>query len=271
MLEVTILKVAHGNTPSTSGEQEARKLIPFVQECNIFGMEFSYMTEKDARAIEMFWTGLLGISRSCANEEIAAWQSRAENGGRFPDGGYIAAEFDHLHCNGVPLFIPERWPYGTDVRETCKQYLRGISLYEEGIHSLSSGNAKGGIRLAYEGVVLCVRSNERRDAHMAEVIRSAEENIRSFYPDLSEDPLKYCVALGAAHRVEDLLERDPLVVSLLPKSMNPVFELVNKVRDGASCEEVAQLISYIAHQESGASEASKILPADCSREIPSTT
>src|SRR3989344_5312969 len=53
MLEITILKTHH------RGEEEARKLLPYIQCCDVFGIESPLCTQQKAEEKEKEWTKIL--------------------------------------------------------------------------------------------------------------------------------------------------------------------------------------------------------------------
>ena len=58
MLDIIILKVIH------TGEREAKKLLPYILECDIFSNESIGSSEKYAKLAERNWERTLKLTRS---------------------------------------------------------------------------------------------------------------------------------------------------------------------------------------------------------------
>lgn len=54
MLATTVLKVRHEH------EHEAKKLLPYIKECDVFAIENAFVTEGQAQEVEKVWEDLLG-------------------------------------------------------------------------------------------------------------------------------------------------------------------------------------------------------------------
>ena len=113
MIELTLLKVTH------SGEQEARKLIPYIQDCDVFGIEGAICTEREASENERVWQRLLGTDISRSRLQEMPYVSILDEKRRV----YTAKVIDYLFRNKRLLWSTERFTEeeAQMVKNICKK------------------------------------------------------------------------------------------------------------------------------------------------------
>jgi len=245
MLEVTILKTQH------LGEQEARKLLPYVQSSDAFGIEFSENSIETAREIEESWDTILGkgISRSKFLGRLGSSFQTLKG------GEYLAKALDYVFRNRVALYLSERWADPNETKELARLYSLGVSQFESGLRSIHDGNISEGLKVFYEGEKNKIASLIKRDRNIAENLLTAEANLRGHYTLLRDvDPIRLGIQIGANHHPERYVSM-PVKVVRLDEHLIPVKKLINQtsdlIYDGASLDEVAPLILEFAKQTKG--------------------
>jgi len=197
MLEVTILKVQH------SGTREARKLLPYIQNCDVFGPEDSIVTEKIALDKEKDWEKIIKsdesrfrfIGRTSDKIREIEWHpERAE---------YLLKVYDYLFREQKPLWFPEK----------CSEEERKNLLLPDGeldvraFKAFSKGDMDVFFAEIWEYVTLMFKQAEKRDQIIAKNLRVAETSIRNQYPSLaSKEPVRYTFFVGFAHEPEKYLD-----------------------------------------------------------------
>lgn len=211
MIDVKILKVIHLG-------DEYRKLLPYVKDSHCFSPEGAGKLEKLARDDEADWELVLrsGVSRS-------QFGLRFEHDVDYLSPGqltFVKGLFDYLLRNRVPLWFVER--FSEDESKILENIDKECDFFERSslVHLLEGKVADFLIQYkkCYE---LMDRSGLIRDRHIAHTIDNSEEAIRSRYPSLSCDPLKFTVCLGYMHQPEKYISRPVTVIN----ASNPVSYL----------------------------------------------
>ncbi len=217
MIEVTILKVQH------VGEDEARKLLPYVQNCDVYSPENPYATERISASWEAGFEQASKLNRTQFSKVIQALL----NSMRPDDFAYFVKQYDYLYRAKRPLWFlercsPEERQKVQSVVDSAKNANAGaLSALERGQLEDFMGNCSSFLRLEAE-------SFSQRDMIMGRTIQTAEEQIRSRYAQLRDrEPLRYVAAVGALHSPEKHTSIPVKVVDLWnpPKTVQYRFDL----------------------------------------------
>ncbi|MBI4451127.1 hypothetical protein HY642_04070 [Candidatus Woesearchaeota archaeon] len=206
MIEIKLLKVDH------SGEEEARKLLPYIQSCDVFGPEVAFQAAETAAHTERLWERILqsGCSLTRLKKEFMPVQAYTSAGSA---GEYLRKLREYTFRNKVRLWHPERF---AEPQLSGSERLE-IRTAAEGnaISHAMEGNLEDYLRAAYDILEMEGCEVDMRDKHIAAQFGSAEQSIRRRYPDLAaKEPLRYSVMLGALHSPEAYATMDIAVVLL---------------------------------------------------------
>lgn len=194
MLEVTILKVTH------AGREEARKLLPYIKQADVYAPEEAAVTEELAQQYESSWEQVLssGWSRT---RFIKATEEKLR---LFPPNikDYILTERDYLYQRKVPIWSVERYQR-QEAQRLREMKERQDLLHERALDSLARGNNNGFLTQLWDSLRLEKEITQIRDQHIADNLSTAEKRIRQRYTSLlALQPLQLTVHLGALHRPE---------------------------------------------------------------------
>lgn len=237
MLEVTILKTNH------AGVEEARKLLPYVQGSDAFGLELEATTKDRAKVFEESWarvlksdisrTGFLRQLDSISNCPIPSFKD------------YLDKAFDYMFRSRTPLYYAERWNNEDDASKPIRMRILGFEQYMLGLEMINHGKEIEGIQKCYDGAKMQVVSAIERDKNIAENLETAEESLREIYPTLRDvDPIRLGIQIGRSHQPERY-SKLPFRIIRLDADFKQADKIIKKIDeliyDGASCEEVAPL------------------------------
>jgi len=171
MLEITILKTHH------RGEEEARKLLPYIQCCDVFGIESPLCTQQKAEEKEKEWTKILQQDMS-TDEFIRAFDktSKGKKDTKAEEQKYLYLRktYEQLFVERKPLWHSERW-------------------------IIPPSSSQSTIRQKAELI-------RARDRQIAENLASAEQILRKTYERLQEKPvINLTLTVGALHTPESYL------------------------------------------------------------------
>lgn len=202
MLDITILKTAHGGDDCRQAELRARKLIPYVENCDVFSIESALVTEKTAKLIENVWAGLLkskNISRQDFAEGTEYFVKQEQN----PTiRAYLKKAYEYVFRNRKPLYCAERWPDDTKANIIRDLWDSGARMLLQGLRGMAYGDDSA-LRKCYEGSKRMHRFAKGRDVNVGKNFSRAEAIIRETYQQLAgKDPIRLCVQTGAIHRPE---------------------------------------------------------------------
>lgn len=196
MLEVTLLKVLH------QGVDEARKLLPFIQQTDVFSPEFPGFSERDVETLEKEWEQLIssGISRSEYDREAERFL-QLNCFGKLTIN-YIRTLRSYLFRSKIPL-----WHLGRLKDEDMKRLFSLKALKDrrtsEGFEFLHKGEVETFLKTYEEITSIDYEAMEMRDRNIAENIANAEDRIRERFPGLKRvEPLRLTAFLGACHSPE---------------------------------------------------------------------
>ncbi len=198
-IEIIILKVSHEK------ESEARKLLPFIQKCDVYGFEMALATERDASEQERKWEQEVlnaGLNRTSAQrkvEELFRHQSSNED-----EWAFNRRLYDDLFRQRKHIWLPER------LQEQEALRLRDVVINSDPLTQKAFAtfyidrNVENYFTLMNLVCGGAVKVEEVRDINIAQQFELAEERIRSRYPALRDKtPLTYVTHFGAAHFPEE--------------------------------------------------------------------
>jgi len=242
MLEVTILKTEH------AGVEEARKLLPYIQSSDAFGLELEATTKDGAKGFEGSWVRMLksDVSRtkflrrldSISNCPIPSFKD------------YMDKAFGYMFRSRTPLYYAERWNNEDDASKPIRMRILGLEQYRLGLEMINHGKEIEGIQKCYDGAKMQIDSTIERDKNIAENIITAESSLRETYPSLREtDPIKLGIQIGRSHQPEKYSKVPFKIIRLdaVSTSKNQIAQIINKlIYDGASLEELTPLFLEFA-------------------------
>jgi hypothetical protein len=191
MLKVTLLKVRH------AGEADAKRLLPYIQRCDIYAPESEAGTLKDAIRVEKMWQEDLKLSRTAFHKKLDGMKH-----GLASDIAFKTKEFDYLFRQAKPLAVLERFSDEESRRllllreESNKIWMAALallltSLVDDAIDRASESAAKSTIEV------------RTRDRHMASNIDQLEARVRATVPSLAKkQTIELVVCIGAMHSPE---------------------------------------------------------------------
>lgn len=239
MLEAIVLKVRH------TGMQEARKLLPHILSCDVFGPEYACLTEESARSVEGLWDGVLatGMSRSRLKRLLEEMEPVA----KLPADqvAYSNQMFEYLFRNRKPIYHLERFSLQESLALNAK-FAEVTLARREAAALVRAGRVEEGVARWHAATREEIAMNDVRDEHMAQQLLCAEERLRERYPQLGET-IHFPFIVGSMHRPEAYAEVP--VVSLIgdcPPQEMLALELEAKVRSGYPVEELVPLYRELA-------------------------
>jgi len=211
MLEITILKVVH------AGEEEAKKLLPYIKDCHVYALEAAGSTENNAQFAEKSWENTLkaGVSRSKIKEKYEL----AKDIGDVEIKKYGLKELDYLARQGRKLYFVERF---TPEESTVVWQLRAEAdtYWDNAQQQFLLQNFAGYYSNLRKNLCTELEIDLLRDQEIAKNMASAENRIRTRYPEFSaENPLMLAVRIGARHSPEKYLRTSPELKIIIPPEL----------------------------------------------------
>ena len=204
MLDITILKTAHGGDDCRQAELRARKLIPYVQNCDTFSVESALCTEETAKDFERIWYGVLAepkIKRKDFLEGVEYFVKQEPN----PTiRHYLRKAYEYAFRNKKPLYCAERWADEAKAVLVGSLWVTGSNMLLSGLSSIAQGN-ESEIEFArcYQGSKYMHNFIKGRDVNVGKNLARAEAIIRETYPQLEKkDTIHLCIQIGAVHMPE---------------------------------------------------------------------
>ncbi len=213
MLDITLLKVEH------KGELEAKKLLPYIEKCDVFAPEAAGEIAVRAMHLEKTWYGQLNLSRSRVAPILA------KNYSSHPPlmADYNIKRDDYLFRNKKPLYYLEKWPEGSSLND---RFAFHHSLMGAALDRLSRRDITSFLNTSSQAIEVLANLVKLRDRHIAENITNAEHHIRTVYPRLTKSTLSLVAEIGLAH--------NPQIYTTLPLSIIDLSELDLLSRFGAT-------------------------------------
>lgn len=228
MLELKILKVNH------SGKDNAKKLIPYIENCDIFGMESGCATKEHAEEIESHWEYMLQTNKSVARLKIELEEVKYSDKSIHPDEIEFEKQLDiELYKFRKPIIVLERFS------KLESKFLESLYSPPKTRSLLLEGNIDGFVSAYWNGLKMQGLADKQRDIHIAQNISKAEEKIRRKFEKLSEkNSINLSIMIGKLHNIERYLNCPYEVIDL--HNENSIFlELARKAyEDNIPFEEV---------------------------------
>ena len=192
MLTITLLKVTH------SGRAEAKKLHPFIENCDVFAPENAYCSVADAVECERQWQQDLksGRSRAHMKEVIAGWSLFCTSDERY----YKEIFWKSMYQFRKPAFYLER--FAPDVsRRLEERKTEANTLSESALDELALGRVDEFLRMDWQALQIANDVNAVRDREMARNLDGAETELCKKYSHLSAN-IKLTGLVGSVHTPE---------------------------------------------------------------------
>ncbi|MBX4196737.1 hypothetical protein KW805_04060 [Candidatus Pacearchaeota archaeon] len=235
MLNIQILKTTH------IFEDQARKLLPYIQKCDVFAPEIPCKLERECTEEEEKWSSLLrssktrsGFLRDHDDENFHLLSSEDQK--TRESAKYQRILRDYLFRCRKPLYVAERWQVSRP----------DISIIRN--PSISSPKE------AYNHFKSLIDLSRRRDDNVAENLLKAEERIKTVYPAFQEKQvILLTLEIGAYHRIEDRVKGVDIIEVYkqhphIPLASERRKELDDRIYHGASFEEVEDLILSMSNE-----------------------
>ena len=231
MLETTILKVTH------AGEEEARKLLPYIQNCHVYAPEAATQTEEGAQTAENIWENILkkDISWSKVKEAHETTYNREDSelrAYRLKENNYL------LRQKRKPWYLERFTQQESDLVWQLKD--RADLSLRYGKKALLQESFNEYFSFIKQNIHHYSEMDEMRDKEIARNIVQAEERIRARYPELAEiNPLQFVVRIGCLHQPEKYLqEKDKQKVTPVDRTSQDSLQVSRKLfRDWRSISE----------------------------------
>ncbi|MBI2136061.1 hypothetical protein HYU06_03250 [Candidatus Woesearchaeota archaeon] len=212
MLKIKILKTTH------KGEDEARKLLPFISDCHVFGPEVGGMTEQQSIENEEQWLRVLnsGISRSQFKRGMKPFPLSDD-----PDIKAMATQekisyflklTDYLYRAKMPKWHCERLT-PDEAEIVFQQRKLSAHLQREQERMLLLGDVDGYLKAASLYLKNIKDSLDFRDKAIARCLETAEAHLRNLVNTFiktsqktavsEHKPLVYAVQIGGSHAPEN--------------------------------------------------------------------
>jgi len=211
MLEVDILKVTHAT------EKEAKKLLPYIKDCDVYSPEAAFLSEPEARIREYEWEGLIKSDMNRTRFlKIKTFQEESDP--RIL--AYSMKEWEYCFRSKKPFWYLERFSTQR-AKELMDDYHKSDSLFHESLVKLEQGDIEEFFEqnTLYNNLFNSIIS--KRDQHMGTNLTVAEEQIRERYPQFKDkESLRLAVQIGAYHNIENYTDLPVRVLDLTGEEDN---------------------------------------------------
>ncbi|MBI2672101.1 hypothetical protein HYX16_04160 [Candidatus Woesearchaeota archaeon] len=238
MLELKILKVEH------SGKEEAEKLEPFIEECDVFSPEFAYSTERATKKLEDtlenaikkndfgFFSDKINSSAYKASPEIRE---------------YVLMQYFLLFKHKKPTFYLEKHTKEKGHRLFEIQIDFEKAKFQAFVKSRVTKDIERLAEIFWDILGIEFTLAKIRDKNMVKNILMAESLIRQRYERLREKKtIKLIIAIGGLHNPEKYLNIPASVVDLWKIEQNPISQIYIARANGRKLEEVKdKLVEYL--------------------------
>lgn len=196
MLEVTILKVKH------SGHDEARKLLPYLKNCDIYCVEGAALTEKGAEENEKEWEMTLSSkpNRNKFRQNLASCLKTILKGEEYE---YAIKEYEYAYLANLPTFHLERHSQEEANRINALDKESDI-LGGQSLRYLMAKKIDEFLQIHFKDLEMKVEAVKIRDRNMAANLESAEQILRSRYNGRlkDKDTIRLVAGVGSIHAPE---------------------------------------------------------------------
>tara|TARA_Y100000310_G_C20666113_1_gene807595 strand:+ start:1391 stop:2206 length:816 start_codon:yes stop_codon:yes gene_type:complete len=190
MLDVTLLSVEH------AGEEEAKKVLPYIQDCDVVSVESPFETEKGAIKSEKEWNSLLNLTRTKFNKQRR--EVYRKNGKDVID--YWVKVEDYLFRSRLPLWHIERWENPNKAEEGVIEERNITRMLYQSLGCLTREDLNYYFERSRESLWLNTNLHKERDKNMGENLNGAESIIRKTYDHLrGKETIRLVSIMGAGH------------------------------------------------------------------------
>ncbi|MEM4259310.1 MAG: hypothetical protein QXS38_00920 [Candidatus Pacearchaeota archaeon] len=212
MLEVVIASVWH------SSEKEARKLLPFMKQCDVFSYEESFRKEQELENLEKSWQDLLTPNNTLTKFRKVLRQHLSKIYANPGQLAYILKLLEYGYRDGKILFFAER--HNDDINKNKKVWVPNEWKMHL-IPILKEGDFEEFFRLQAEWYTECVEETTGRDKNIADNIKKAEDAIRKRFPTFAtKEKINYLIQIGADHAPQDYLrDISPEKIRIVEKNL----------------------------------------------------
>ena len=196
MIDIKLLKVSHGTS------REARKLLPYIQEADVWCPENAASTEDEAVMNEKTWQGFLssGWNRSRFEKDLDRDLSSQNMETQARD--YVKTEKSYLYRNKKTIWHLERFSSERS-RELLEAEAKRERQFEESVYHLEKGNVKTFLDSHANILRSEIIDIEIRDREVARNIDRAEQEIRKTFPQFEKRDIIYLRGyIGSLHQPE---------------------------------------------------------------------
>lgn len=246
MLEVTILKTIH------QGKDEAIKLRPYIDKCDVFSLEQACATEEEAKIFEQEWEKTLKESRVYAKRFVEI----RYNGKSLDGADYQIFSFDELHRSNKPLYLAERFFNAQEAKKVSSKKFGFRILRQEALKSIKNRKIEDFLRLSQGYFIMLFEGIDMRDKEIARNIECAEESIRLRYPQLADKKIiNWSIQIGGNHKPEEHTSKKLDVVNLvthknLVSIMGKEYDLCQNKSEVSEVERLRWGLLYFVGKES---------------------
>jgi hypothetical protein len=240
MLDLKILKVEH------SGKEEAEKLEPFIEECDLFSPEFSYALEITAQIFdEALERSIEKNDFSFFEDEIKPYTDKLIPGIRT----YVLTQYFLLFKHKKPTFYLERHSIEENARfmdierEIEVEQVMAITKY------LSTKDIEKFAETFWNILRIEIELLAIRDKNMAQSISTAERLVREKYKKLGDKScINLTIVVGSLHSPERYITLPSSVIELHKHKTNLEEQIYAACIKGEKLEEVKDKV--VAHLRS---------------------
>lgn len=201
MLETTILKAAH------IFAAPAKKCLPYVQNCDVFGSEHTMVGAGDDEAV---WEQVLRGSR----KKFEGFNMFVHKNLHAFERAFGELLMKYAYTERRPKWFIERYTE-EESQDLARMFKESNELDHLAVRRFREGKEEDAFAFWEKYHVSLNEYLIRRDTHMARQLECAEESIRKRYPALQEkEPLKYTLFVGSAHMPEQHMSIPAQVVNI---------------------------------------------------------
>jgi hypothetical protein len=208
-LDITLLKVRH------EGKEEARKLFPYIDNCDVFCPEATLCSASWVETYEQEWL--------CQIMHIIPY-TPPKFSDDFGSGEYIAEWYPYLYSKAKPVYLLERWNISYEASNALQ--LENHQLHErwKKVKIIDESN----IQEWEEYIMRFEKITRMRDEHIGMQLNLAEQNLRRKHGFLREKKtISLCAYVGAAHCPEKYTSLPVKIVELTePVVFKELIEII---------------------------------------------
>ena len=232
MLELKVLRVYH------SGDKEAKKLLPYIKECDLFCSEEAFLTEEAAARVE----AELQLKYKGSRTNFHNWASTLLQNDNEQERAYLLRKFDYLYVSKVPVWHLERFT-DEEARKAREYMNKAETLMNEAGRKLEKGHIEECVKMYFDGMKIELEGVRYRDDHIGGNISIMDQKVRQIYPSISDQrQLRVAMDIGGLHRPDKYTSMLLTMIDLRGKPENPIQALWYDFDEHKTLEEMKRLI-----------------------------